>query len=276
MNNIKILQIDLKDKQKRQIYSQKLKDFEGQFSYPLGDSRFKIEHGNVDDYFSFFDQMGQTHYFVAEANNKVVGAGCAVLRKSDDDKKYWYLCDFKIAPEYRGKKILEKMLAKYFLKCVVKSHRVVAVNMNNKPIEENGLVKKIQKMFWFLDINVQWLNLHQWNKEQLLQENIQVKDVYTNIGKKDIVIDEKCWDLYHIDHADNLDNNLDNNTTYNRKKENKLSKFQHTAFSSLADTASVMCSVLAKDDKFSKSSISGTGVVISAGMKNVKISTLEI
>lgn len=261
-DNIKISQINLNNKEIRKYYSEKLKDFENEFSYPLGSETFKIRHGNVDDYFSFFDQMGDTYYFVAENNNKIVGAGCAILRLSDDNKKYWYLCDFKITKEYRGKNILEKMLAKYFLKCVVKSHRVIAVNMNNKAIDENGLVKKVQKLFWFLNIEVQWLNLHQWSKKDIQKEKVDVGNLYTNIGKKDIIIKDNPLALYHVvSHKDSY-NNFD--------------KFTKIAYDTLPEESAIMCSVLSKEDIFSKQSLSGTGVVISAGMKNVKISTLEI
>lgn len=257
---MKITLLDLKNKEIRKEYSEKLKKFEDEFSYPLGESFFKIRHGDNDDYFSFFDQMGDTHYFIAEDKDKVVGAGCAILRTSENHKKYWYLCDFKITKEYRGQKILEKMLAKYFLKCVVKSHRVVAVNMNNKSIEENGLVKKIEKLFWFLNIDVQWLNLHQWSKKDIQKENIDIGHIYTNIGKKDIMIEENPWSLYHVVEPE-------------RKM---LDKFKKIAFDSLGDDCAIMCSVNAKDDKYDQKSLSGRGVVISAGMKKVKISTLEI
>ena len=39
---------------------------------------------------------------VLEKNNKIIGVCSAVLREINN-KKYWYLCDFKIEKEHRGK-----------------------------------------------------------------------------------------------------------------------------------------------------------------------------
>lgn len=256
---MKIKEINLKDTLVRKEYSDKLKNFENEFIYPLGTSSFQIRHGHSSDYFTFFDQMGETHYFTIEDKNKIVGAGCAVLRTSDDNKKYWYLCDFKITKEYRGKNLLEKMFAKYFLKYIIKSHRFMAVNMGESDIKENKLVAKIQKMFWFFNIDIKWMNFHQWSKDDLKKENINIANVYTNLGKKDIVINNEPWQLYHI-----------------ASPSSSLNKFSQIGISSLRNNDTVMCCVEAKKDTYSKSSISGRGVIISSGMKSVKISSLEI
>lgn len=257
---MKIREINLKDPQERDEYNKKLHDFEKEFSYPLGESYFNIKHGEKD-YFEFFDQMGETHYFIAQDNDKVVGAGCAILREDNNNQKYWYLCDFKIIPEYRGKKILEKMFAKNFLKYVVKSSRFIAVNMGNQDIKENKLIKKIQKLFWFFQIDLQWLNFHQWSKENYIKENNGKSVVYTNIGKKDIVIDGKDWQLYH-DVA---------NT-----KEKQYEKFKQVSLNTLSNDDTIMICVKEKEDNYSSHSISGKGVLISRGMNNFKISSLEI
>jgi hypothetical protein len=258
-----IKEINLKNADERKSYNEKLHNFEKEFSYPLGQSNFYIKHGEKD-YFEFFDQMGETHYFVAEDKGKVVGAGCAILREDEYNKKYWYLCDFKIISEYRGKKILEKMFAKNFLKYVIKSSRFVAVNMGEKNLDENNLIKKIKKIFWFFQIELQWINFHQWKKEDYLKENTNESAIYTNIGKKDIVIDGKSWQLYHG--IENVKNN----------KNNKYDKFKMISINNLSNTDTIMMCCNASEDKYSKTSISGKGVLISRGIKNLKISSLEI
>jgi hypothetical protein len=272
-NKVDIKKVDLTNSSQRQEYSDKLKAFESEFSYPLGEKSFQIKHGftsNQDiDYFSFFEQLGQVNYFVAEKNNKVVGAGCSVLREDNQGHKYWYFCDFKITQENRGQKILEKMMAKYFLQHIVKTARFVAVNMTEDEKEYNGLVKKIKQMFWFSKVQVDFFHLHQWqhNKDKLqeaseldnLIDNQNSLSLYTNIDKKDIVIDNQAMPLYHL-----------------VKKNTSLDKFKKVSNEQLPQDATVMYSVLAKEDKLNPKSISGKILLIRGGIDKDNISTLEI
>lgn len=110
--NIDIKQVNLQSAS-REFYSTELQNFEKKFTYALGDEWFNIIHGakETEDYFSFFEQMGDVHYFIACYNEKIVGAACAILRNGDEGK-YWYLCDVKVLKKFRGKGILEKIFRK--------------------------------------------------------------------------------------------------------------------------------------------------------------------
>jgi len=47
--------------------------------YPLGDDFFQIDHGQ--DYFAFFDRLGQVSYYIALIDEIVVAVGAGVLRQ---------------------------------------------------------------------------------------------------------------------------------------------------------------------------------------------------
>lgn len=248
-----IHKVNLQDEE-RALYSLKLQEFEAQFSYPLGDKRFNIVHGKGkgQDYFSFFEQMGEVYYFVAKVKENIVGAGCAILRDSEEGK-YWYLCDFKIAVEYRKKGILEKMLRQNFIHCIKKSRKMIAVNMGNGKKQGNGLFSKIRKMLWMFRIKVETLNFHTWTTNNMPNGYY----ISSNKGKKDLLIDGDDIPLYHI--------------TRDEKKEfANFRKFE------LSENSQVMACVNQKEDYFDEESISGHGIIISIGFKKPLVSTVEI
>lgn len=252
--NIKLHQVNLSSSE-REYYSKQLQGFEGEFSYPLGSERFHIVHGSGEqyDYFSFFEQMGEVYYFVAIDQLKVVGAGCAILRDGPEGK-YWYLCDFKILKEYRGKGILEKMFRKYFFKCVLKSRKLLAVNMGDGSIKSNGLFNKLKHVFWMFRVNVSTLHFYSWNK---LKTPNDLKHIYTNDGKKDLVISGSTMPLYHA------------------VKEPLSTNFNGVEKNFISEDAVVMMCVEEKNDIYTDG-MSGKGIIISIGLKNPSVSTLEI
>lgn len=250
----KIINIVLSGKE-REIYSKKLKAFENEFSYPLGDSSFKILHGIKEgkDYFSFFEQMGEVHYFVAEKDNKIVGAGCAILRDSIEGK-YWYLCDFKIAKEHRGKGIIEAMFKSNFIKFVAKSRKMIAVNMCDGNVAKNGLLKKVKRIFFMFNIQEKILNFHTWSKDNLPNQELYVG---TNKGVKDLIVNGLEVPLFHI-------------------MKTKDNNFHNVKIEDLPHNAQIMTCLNEEEDKYNSDSISGKGIMISIGFKNPDISTIEI
>jgi Fe-S cluster biosynthesis and repair protein YggX len=192
---MKIKQINLQSE--RAEYSKKLQHFESQFVYPLGDKTFTIMHGAVSDYFTFFEHLGEVHYFVMEENEEIIGAFCAVLRDT------WYLCDFKIHPDYRGKKLYLKLMRKYFFKLYFKKNTMFAINMS--PTKDNKLVKHTQKILRFLAINNEAKYLSQFTMQELKEKSAVLDPdfwdnhyIVTNNGHKDIVVDGQSMPLYHI------------------------------------------------------------------------------
>ena len=132
----------------RVSYNQHLKDFEGLFSYPFGDNRFRIDHGN--DYFSFFESLGKPYCFAAKENGKIVALCIAVLRKlpvnGNPSKNVWYLCDLKIHPNYRGQFIVYKILNYAFPQHSKLSNKIYGISMNSKNDQTNRIVRFISRL----------------------------------------------------------------------------------------------------------------------------------
>jgi hypothetical protein len=91
----------------RHYWQPKIAALEALASYPLGSDRFQIDHG--DDYFTFFDRLGQLEYYVGtDAQLQVLAVGAGVYRsvawQFDQTKRdTWYLCDLKVHPNYCGR-----------------------------------------------------------------------------------------------------------------------------------------------------------------------------
>ncbi len=203
INEIEFKLLDLSNKDIRDYYSKKLIAYEDIFNYPLGEKQFFIKHGysGEHDYFDFFQQLGNVHYIVAEHNGILVAAGCAILR-TIKKQKVWYLCDFKLAKEYRGKGILEKMFRKYVLKFYLKSNKMFFVNMS--PSNGNGLIKKASNIFKLFNINTTDLYFFEWDINSINNSGLDFDEfvILTNKTKKDIVIDDMPYNIYHVVHKE--------------------------------------------------------------------------
>lgn len=118
---------------------EKLKDFESEFDYPLGEGkRFRIVHGKGGgDYFGFVKRLGIPKFYIAihkkerevtreevvdgqVIRNKVLlkkgeiaGVVSAVLREIHQ-LKAWYICDLKVKKQYRGEHIPIRLFQKGF------------------------------------------------------------------------------------------------------------------------------------------------------------------
>lgn len=262
---IKIKRIDLTDINTRNTYSEKLKQFENDFNYPLGQKSFFIKHGlgEEGDYFSFFEQMGEVHYLIAEDNSEIVGAGCAVLRELNGSK-VWYLCDFKVKKEYRGKKILEKMTLKYFIPFYLKSRKMLFVNMSAP--DNNGLVKKVCRIFKFLKLDVHELYFFEWCRETFVKDKMKLSQfqIMHNKGRKDIVIDGESYHIFHL---------------VNKDSSKNYSKFQTVEFNKINKKDTIMlCSTMNSNIeqllKMKKPSTIGT--IVTCGIKDDFFSSCEI
>lgn len=262
---MKTFKIDIKNKDVRQKYSDLLKNFENEFSYPLGEKSFFIKHGfsGDHDYFSFFEQMGEVHYFIVEDKDKIVGAGCAVLRKINN-QKVWYLCDFKISKEYRGRKVLEFMMFKYFVPMYFKAHKMILVNMSNP--NSNGLISKVKKMFKAFKLNINELYFFEWSKSDIEKSTINLEDFYIihNKNKKDIVIDNNPYHIYHL---------------VNKNTAKDLSKFQFANLKDIKDDDIIMLSSILDDNVrrlMDTEKPSTIGTIVSYGVNDLYFSSAEI
>lgn len=200
-----------------------LKEFEREFSYPLGEQkRFRIVHGKGEgDYFGFFKAMGTPKFYVAIHRKErrivkrvqvqgqwqskevvlkageIAGVGCAVLRNiplpNGKSFKAWYLCDFKTKEAYRGEHILLRLFQKGFWR-FFQCSKGYAICMN----PADGSVPKAAQIWQkhgVLSSGSVPLNLYQFKAEDLtaarpaLEEACQGKIAFKSMsGLKDFNI----------------------------------------------------------------------------------------
>lgn len=186
-------------------YCEQLKIFEEQFNYPIGEQEFQINHGSLSgSYFTFFQSLGQENVFVLEHKGKLLGVGCAILRKVTKEKTqtFWYLCDFKIDKSVRGKNMLTYLLIRYLIPFYCRSRNLVVINMSAP--NKNWLVKKVNSILFFLKLKVKPIYFYEWTADEYeevtstLPEAFTKMDLYTNYGNKDIIIGNEIRPIIHI------------------------------------------------------------------------------
>ena len=113
--------------------------------YPIGDDFFQIDHG--DNYFAFFERLGQMRYYIALDNNngdRVVAVGAWVLRQipnASGESRAWYLCDFKVHPDYQHQCLSLRLLRYAIAQNKETCDRGYAISMNSGGDRTNRLVK---------------------------------------------------------------------------------------------------------------------------------------
>ena len=80
--------------------------FERSFTYPLGQDRFRIDHGA--DYGAFFRDLGAPEMLLAEVDGRLAGVLVAVRRETPEP--HWYVCDLKVAPTAVGASVGRHLL----------------------------------------------------------------------------------------------------------------------------------------------------------------------
>ena len=117
----------------RDEFRERIAALERGVTYPLGKDRFEIDHG--DDYFAFFDRLGDVSYVAALDGDRVVAVVAAVLRSvpfaSDEaPRTTWYLCDLKVRPDDRTRRITARMFAWALPRKEDDCPRAYAISMN--------------------------------------------------------------------------------------------------------------------------------------------------
>ncbi len=120
-------------REERASFQQRLAELERTFSYPLGADSFTLDHG--PDYFAFFDRLGEVAYHAVLDGAVLVGVACGVLRRVPDreggpQRSAWYLCDLKVLPSYRGRRLPERLLLHRILCNYLKCRRGYGITMN--------------------------------------------------------------------------------------------------------------------------------------------------
>lgn len=104
--------------------------------YPLGDERFRIDHG--DDYFAFFQRLGELEYVVASLGGELLGV-LAATRRVIHGGVAWYLCDLKVSERGRG-----RLLARRMVECLTSRgdvDRGYGISMNPAGTAPNRVIR---------------------------------------------------------------------------------------------------------------------------------------
>lgn len=117
--------------------------------YPLGTDFFHIDHGS--NYFSFFERLGDLHYYAWLEKGKAVAVAAGIIRTLviDDAKtRSWYLCDLKVHPDYRGKHIPLRLLTRALPLNYLRCPRGYAISMDPSNGSTNRTVKLLEQFHW--------------------------------------------------------------------------------------------------------------------------------
>lgn len=197
--------------------SNRIKDMEKDIYYPLGDDYFKIDHG--EDYFAFFERLGDLHYWCAFDGDKLIGVAAGIIR-TINNQKVWYLCDLKVIKEYRGKGIPRAIFKKAFI-YNIKKHRIFkayAVSMNSNNNKNN--FKLIKKITFGLLKNNGLLKIYSLTKNDYYNifSRLNKHSIINTKNKKDLILKStnKKLKLYHYNEdvvKENKDIDIPNDAT---------------------------------------------------------------
>ena len=189
------------------FYNTDLKLFEHKMvqKYPLGNDSFTINHG--DNYFSFFQRLGEVYYFLIVKEKQIIGTGCAILRECGNNK-FWYLCDLKISKEHRGQNLTIGLFVKMFWKFFFKVWQGYLISMDPNSSQIVHIFNKIKNLL-YIDIKNDKLLIYSLPKEHMETIEKYLEPVFGKItylslaGKKDLVISStnRAIDLYHLQHG---------------------------------------------------------------------------
>lgn len=168
-------------------HQKKLEEFEAIFRYPMGDDEFSISHGK--DYLAFVKRIGSHATFCAEDSGKVIAVGGGTISKRH---RAWYLCDMKVHPEFRGRKIPRKLFTRYFLPNYLKCRRGFALNMESADGKENPIRKIMEQLPW-TPLKIGARVVFYYEDEAATQKALEIlgrKDAHFSslLGKKDLIL----------------------------------------------------------------------------------------
>lgn len=179
------------------VFQSRIADLEKGTSYPLGEDRFEIDHG--EDYFAFFTRLGQLHYYVVLDGNRVVAVAAAILRRvppaiCKESKMVWYLCDLKVHPEYRGRYLPVSIFVHAFPKLYSLSSHAYAISMDTDGKRKNRVALMLKRfplapMSIATKLGIVSLDAQKMQKvEPILREHFGHVSYLSLEGKKDIIL----------------------------------------------------------------------------------------
>ena len=179
------------------VFESRIADLEKGTSYPLGEDRFEIDHG--EDYFAFFTRLGQLHYYVVLDGDRVVAVVAAILRavppaRGKKSRTVWYLCDLKVHPEYRGRYLPVSIFRRAFPKLYPLCSRAYAISMDADGARPNRVARMLKRfpiapMSIATQLGIVSLDAEQMREiEPILRDHFGGVSYLSLEGKKDIIL----------------------------------------------------------------------------------------
>jgi hypothetical protein len=203
-------------------------------SYSSGNKTFYIRHPQGWDYFNFFANLGlKFKYAVYWEDGKIWATACAILRTIPESNytpngfgaETWYICDLKVHPSKRGQKIPYKMFCKGIFPAYMECACGYGITMLPPDALDESRTDRISHIAHeagfdlaeILNIYMMTFNEFQLSISQNKQEWKKILGNWSfssNMGKKDLYIDGKLTQLYHVVH-------VTNNLSLNNIKEDR-------------------------------------------------------
>ena len=191
------------------VFQSRIADLEKGTSYPLGEDRFEIDHG--EDYFAFFTRLGQLHYYVVLDGERVVAVAAAILRRvpsanREKPKTVWYLCDLKVHREYRGRYLPLSIFVNAFPKLYPLSAHAYGISMDADTERPNRVALMLKRfplapMSVATKLGIISLDAKQMREvEPILRGHFGCISYLSLEGKKDIILQStrSAMPLLHV------------------------------------------------------------------------------
>ncbi len=200
----------------RALFQSQIFTLEQFASYPWGDDFFKIDHG--DDYFAFFDRLGEVDYYVSlNEQRQVMAVGAGVLRAVRDRvtaplQIAWYLCDLKVHPQYQNQRLSLRLLRHAIAMGQSRCDRGYSISMDPAPGLPSPWIRILEKLAVLPFRYSCALNIYSLNSETVTEILPRLQQIYGKIGyrslqgKKDLRLQGsgQVLPLLHLEWGDAL------------------------------------------------------------------------